>query len=588
MDDARYPASTLVRWFWKGYARASLPWMLAATVFMVIQGATMGGLAYMVKPMFDEVFISGDTGAVYRVAFIVCAIFLGRALAGYLQRVLMAVAARKVSVRLKTSIVHHVLGLDSSFFLRHSPGKLMERVNGDTSAAISIVSSTFTAVGRDVTALISLLVVAFAADWLWALLALVATPFVVFPIYLLQMFLRRVARRMRNVAARTTTRLDEIFHGIESIKLNAIEDYENTRYSGLVSRLASMQIRATSAQAAIPALMDVVAGLGLFTVLIVGGMQIIEGQKTVGDFMSFFTAIGLVFEPVRRLAGLSGNWQKALVSMERVYAVFEQRAEVVSPARPEPMPPNVQEADITLNAVDFAYGDSPVLHDVSFTARAGQTTALVGASGAGKTTVFKLVSRLADPSSGSVELGGTDISRLDLKDLRGLISVVTQDTILFDESVRRNIVLNTKPDEAHLRTALDAAHVGDFLPALEDGLETEVGPRGSNLSGGQRQRVAIARAVLRDTPILLLDEATSALDSESEAIVQRAIESLSKGKTTLVIAHRLSTIRNADKIVVMDRGRVIEQGTHSELLARNGHYAWLHKLQFGDETSPDS
>jgi len=295
--------------------------------------------------------------------------------------------------------------------------------------------------------------------------------------------------------------------------------------------------------------------------------------------MSFFTAIGFAFEPLRRLGGVSGVWQVAAAAMERVRELMEAKPSIVSPANPVAAPKGIP--GVALKDVELSYGDTKVLYGLSLVAEAGQTTALVGASGAGKSTVFNLLARLVEPQKGKVEIGGVSVSTMALADLRGLISVVSQDAALFDETLRENILLGrTDVTDARLQEVLKAAHVADFLDKLPAGLDSPVGPRGSNLSGGQRQRVAIARALLRDTPILLLDEATSALDAESEKVVQDALDRLSHGRTVIVIAHRLSTVREADKIVVMDRGRVVDEGPHDVLLERGGIYSRLHDLQF--------
>jgi ATP-binding cassette subfamily B protein/subfamily B ATP-binding cassette protein MsbA len=310
------------------------------------------------------------------------------------------------------------------------------------------------------------------------------------------------------------------------------------------------------------------------------GTGIANGTRTTGDFMAFFSAMSLTFQPIRRLGEMAGTWQIAAASLERVYELFDTAPSHSRPATSLALPPPGA-PDIRFDAVTFAHGELPVLRGLSFSAAAGKTTALVGASGAGKSTVFHLLTGLLDPDTGQIRIGGVDANNMSLSDQRRLFASVTQDSALFDESLGENILLghDDVPEDA-LHNALRDAHVVDFLSGLSAGLDTPVGPRGSALSGGQRQRVAIARAMVQDAPVLLLDEATSALDAQSEALVADALAKGSKGRTTLVIAHRLATVRDADKIIVMDQGQVAEEGTHNDLLAKGGLYAKLYRLQF--------
>ncbi len=575
----------IIHWMWQDYLRHHVPLLLFAMLLMTVEGAMLGLLSYLIEPMFDKVFVSGNRAAIPVVAGSIFAIFVARALSGFGQRVMMAHVGQQVSSALQRDLVGHMLTLDNYWFQTMSPGSLIERVRGDTGAAAGIWSTVLAAGGRDVIALVSLFSVAISIDWLWTLIAVAGVPLLVLPIIALQKWVRGTSRLVRVLAGVISTRLDEIFHGVTTIKLNRTETLEGERFGSALRDLISARLRSVAGQAGIPALMDIIAGLGFFGVLSYGGLQIIEGEKTVGEFMSFFTAMALVFEPLRRLGNVSGSWQVALASLERLHHVFDEKPTILSPANPVALSVPPQDADIELRGIHMAYADTPVLNGLTLTAKAGQMTALVGSSGAGKSTVFNLLTRLIEPQSGEILLGDTPIDQLDLGGLRDLCSVVTQDTLLFDETLRDNILLGrTDVSEAKLKEVLEAAHIADFLPGLPNGLDSPAGPRGTNLSGGQRQRVAIARALLRDTPILLLDEATSALDVKSEKVVQEALERLSSNRTTLVIAHRLATVRDADKIVVMDKGCVVEEGTHDSLLEQDGLYSGLYKLQFASNT----
>lgn len=577
---------SLFKWLWADYLRPHKWVLVGAVVLMMIEGSMLAFLSRMIQPMFDSVFLEADRNALWVVGFSIMAIFFVRAVSSSGQKILMTKVSQLTAAGMRSHLLRHLMSLDSGYHQINPPGQLIERVQGDVDVVNRIWASLLVGLGRDLIAVVALFSVALAVDWRWTVIALAGIPFLVLPSLLAQAYVRRRSGDARELAGRMSTRLDEVFHGINPIKLNALEAYQSTRYDALTYGRVKAEVKAATGQAAVPALIDIMTGIGFFGVLIYGGGEIINGDKTVGQFMSFFTAMSLAFEPLRRLGMLSGQWQIASASMVRLQGVLAEKATLTSPATISPTPKSAP--DIMLRDVTLEYGDFPVLKGASFAAKAGKTTALVGSSGAGKSTVFNVLTRLIDPSGGDVLIDGTRVDAMDLPALRGLFSVVAQDAALFDESLRDNILLGrTDVSDAQLKSVLDAAHVSDFLQNMPHGLDSSAGPRGSNLSGGQRQRVAIARALLRDTPVLLLDEATSALDTKSEAVVQAALEQLSNGRTTLVIAHRLSTIRNADSIVVMDQGRVVDQGTHEDLLARGGIYADLHRLQFSKETSDD-
>ena len=571
----------LLGWLWRGYLRKHIWLLLVAVFFMTLEGSMLGALSYMMQPMFDQVFVAGDRNALWWVGLVIMGIFALRAVSGVAQKVILTRIAQRSAADLRIDLLDRMMKQDGAFHQAHPPGFLIQRVQSDVNAVGDVWRAVLTGAGRDAIALVVLIGVALSVDPMWALLACVGTPLLVLPAAFVQRFVRGQAREARDLGASLSTRLDEVFHGIVPVKLNALEAYQSRKYRDLTQDFVRTEVRAAFGAAAIPGMIDVMAGVGFFAVLLYGGSEIISGEKTVGQFMTFFTAMGFAFDPLRRLGGMTGLWQIAAAAVERIRELMDAPIRLSSPKSPDPSP--TETPDIVLDTVDLSYGDTAVLNALSFTAEAGKTTALVGASGAGKSTIFNLLTRLIDPSNGAVRIGGVATTRMALEDLRSLFSVVTQEALLFDDTIRENILLGRSDvSDARLQDVLDAAHVSDFIAKMPEGLDSPVGPRGSALSGGQRQRVVIARALLRDTPILLLDEATSALDAQSEQVVQDALDRLAEGRTTLVIAHRLSTIRGADMIVVMDRGRVVDKGPHEALLERGGIYADLYRLQFQD------
>ncbi|MBT8459270.1 MAG: ABC transporter ATP-binding protein/permease, partial [Boseongicola sp.] len=484
-DDKSRP---LIGWLWRTYLKPQRKWIGFALILMAIEGSMLGALSYIVQPMFDQVFIAGDRGAIGWVALAIGMIFVVRAVSAFGHRTLMQGAGLRIITSMQKDMLAHLITLDSRFFQSNPPGTLMERVRGDTTAANNIWSVVLGVVGRDVISLIALLTVAISVDWVWTLVAIAGAPLLLGPVVALQRYVRKRTFAARDAAARLSTRLDEIFHGINTIKLNTSETRENARFNTNAANFLKQEMHARIGQAAIPAMTDFVAAIGFAGVLVYGGNQIIDGDKTVGEFMSFFTAMGLIFEPLRRVANVSGAWQAARASLERIQDVFDAKPTITSPTTPKPAILAPENADIFLNNVVVRYGDEPALAGATFTAKAGQTTALVGASGAGKSTVFNVLTRLVDPSDGTITIHDTKSTELSLTDLRALYSVVTQDAPMFDESLRDNIVLNTKDvtDES-LASAIEAAHLTEVVSGLPNGLESPAGPRGSALSGGQRQ-----------------------------------------------------------------------------------------------------
>ena len=576
IEDDKKP---LFKWFWSLYVREHFALLFTALIFMSIEGSMLGLLSYSIKFLFDNVLVSKDTSSILIVAVVIFSIFSIRAIAGFVHRLLTVNVCQKIIKVIQDRMVAHLLNMDVGFHQKNSPGILMDRVRADSKALSESVGEAFMTVGRDGFSLISLLAVVFFIDWKWSLIAFLGIPFLVLPILLLQGLVRSRAGENRDYESKANVRLDEIFHGITDIKLNRAEGRERNKFFDILQLTHKVRLRLEAGMAGIPAMIDVIAAIGFLAVMVFGAIDITSGSKTIGEFMSFFTAMALIFEPLRRLSNVSGNIQVAMASLERVFKIFEEKSSIVFPTLSS-VEKKFDKIGIEFDSVHFSYEDKKVLENITFGIEEGTSNAIVGYSGSGKTTLFNLITRLIDPSSGLIKLNGINIKDFCLNDLRSLISVVRQDGMVFDETILENIRFG-KPTatDGEIREAAKMAYVDEFTNELKDGLNTVVGPRGSTLSGGQRQRISIARAFLRKSPLLLLDEPTSALDSKSEELIQKSLSNLAKHSTTITIAHRLSTIVDSDKVLVLDNGKIVGQGKHSKLLLENSLYSNLFKSQ---------
>lgn len=560
-------------------------WRLAAaTLCMGLVAAATAMNAWLMEPVLDQVFVEKNLEMLYVIPGVVVAVAVIKGFSSYGQSVLMTGVGQRIIADLQVAMFSHLMRADLAFFHKTSTGQLISRFTNDVAMLRAAVSTALTGIAKDFLTLIALVAVMFYQNWSLAIIAFFVFPVAVLPIARIGRRIRRVSVDTQTEMAEFTSLLDDTFLGARHVRAYGMEAYETGRAANLVKRIYKLMMKSTRVRSIAHPMMEALGGIAVAVIVLYGGSQVIAGTTTPGTFFSFVSALLMAYQPMKDLAKLNANLEEGLAAAQRVYALLDLEAEIRD--APGARPLVLKGGAVRLDNVQFAYApDKPALKGLSLSIPAGAQAALVGASGSGKSTILNLIPRFYDVQSGSVTVDGQDVRGLTLASLRGAIALVSQEVSLFDDTVRANIAYG-KPDataaeiEAAARTA--AAH--DFIAALPQGYDTPVGGQGVMLSGGQRQRIAIARAMLKNAPILLLDEATSALDSDSERQVQAALSTLMKGRTTLVVAHRLSTIKDADVIYVIGDGRVLESGTHAELLARRGAYARLHDMQFAEDT----
>ena len=573
---------------------------LALAAFSLVMSSLLGlAMPWAVQNLVDLVAVGRDFAQLNRIALILGAIFLLRALFGVAQIYLVAWVGERVVARLRRELYEHLLSLSLGFFASRRVGEMVSRLTSDVQVIQSAVTSNLVVLLQQVVTAAGVIVVVAAMNWRLTLLMGVAMPGMVLVTRLMGRRMRHIARVVQDALAGASAVVEETAGGIRIVKSFAREEYEAGRYGEKVDTIFDAAMERTRIHATFGPLISLLMYGSMALVLWVGGREVLAGRLTPGQLIAFLFYAVMLTGPLSSFATLYGQVQSALGATERIFGLLDTRPEIQERPDAVPMPPIA--GHVILDDVSFEYDPrQPVLHHVTLEARPGQVIALVGPSGVGKTTLINLIPRFYDPSGGHITIDGHDLRGVTLRSLRDQIGIVPQETLLFSDTVANNIRYGRlEASQAEIEAAARAANAHDFIVGeLPDGYETQVGERGIKLSGGQRQRVAIARAILKNPPILILDEATSSLDTESEQLVQEALERLMRpsavavgrcgGRTTFVIAHRLSTITNADRIVVLQDGCVVEQGSHEELLAdEEGLYRYYHALQFQwDEERP--
>lgn len=573
LDPASRP---LVRRIVSTYVRPYAGWVVHAMIWMIVGAAMNAMFAGLIQPVLDDVLINQKRELVIPLAAGLLVCFILRGVSAYMNTVLMNKTGQHIVSDIQRDVFSHLMTLDVGYFHRNASGTLLSRLTADTSVMRMAVAEGLTNLGKNTLTLVLLVGVMFWRDW-----GLALAIFIIFPITAI--FVSKLGKRLRKLSTRTqesigfmSALLTQTFQGIRQVKAYGREDFESKRMETKFNDIRDLNIKNVRIGTLNTPVNEILAGMCICGLVLYGAQQTRIDNLTPGELMSFITAFLLSYEPMKKIAKVNNTLQIGLGAASRVFDILDTQARIPTSGGEKPV---ITDHKVSFHDVQFSYkGDEDMaLNGMSFHVEPGQVAALVGPSGGGKSTVLNLLLRFYDPQGGAVRVGGHDIRTLDPAYLRSKMALVSQDITIFDDTAMANIAYGRSgASEIEIMQAAKAAHAHDFITTLPQGYNTRLGENGVGLSGGQRQRIALARAFLKDAPILLLDEATSALDADSEALVQESLKALQKGRTTLVIAHRLSTILHADKILLIDRGHVVEQGTHANLLAKGGQYAALY------------
>ncbi len=552
---------------------------MLAIIAMIVLALTEPAIPALLKPMLDGAFIEQDPTTIKLIPLLFVGLFIIRGLAAYVSGGALHWVANKVIMELRQAMFQRLLHMPTRYYDRHKAGSIVSRFSYDVMQIREASTNTITVLVRDTLSIIGLLAYMFYINWQLSLIAMISAPLIVAVVVIIRKRLRKMSRKFQGSMAEINHIVNEAISGHKLIKIYRGYERENHRFFDIINANRRYAMKFAMAAVASSPVVQLITVIFLAIIIYIATGQAVKGDLSVGAFVSFFGAMAMLLGPLKRLVGVNEFIQRGLAACETVFSVLDSPIEMTE----QPAGSKRMQGAIEFKQLDFSYADNsePALQSVSCSIQAGETVAFVGASGAGKSTLINLLAGFYPIGEGQIFIDGEDINAIELSDLRANIALVSQDTFLFNDSIRNNIAygaMNTCTD-AQLEQAVKDAYADEFINQLDAGLDTLIGAEGQQLSGGQRQRLSIARAFLKDAPILIFDEATSALDSVSEQYIQRALQRLRAQRTCIIIAHRLSTIENADRVFVLSRGRLVESGTHAQLLQKNGVYADLYRLQ---------
>lgn len=555
----------------------------AALACMVFFGASDGGVPFLIKYILDGVFAQQNRDLLYLLPMLLFGFAVVRAIADFGQQFLAARIGHKIVRDIRNELNEHLLRLEPNYFVNNASADLIARMTSDVVLVRTLLTDTVAAVMRDTVRIVALLAAAVYLDPLLTGIAIFVLPIGLLPVYRFGRKTRRLSRTGQEAIGSLSAMAQESILGNRVVKIFSREPFEAARFRQENERLNDTFVKTEKVRALIGPVNEILASLAISGVILYGGYSVIQGIRSQGDFIAFLFSVFLIYDPYKKLSRMHATIQQGIAGAERIFEVLDIRPAIADPAVPRQLSKG---HTIQFSRVSFAYAGEtgPVLSDITLTIEEGKRVALVGFSGAGKSTLVDLIPRFIDPLQGEITIGGVDLKSVSLRDLRSRIAMVGQHTFLFNDTIFNNIAYgNSRAEMNDVVRAAKAAYAYEFISQLPNGFDTVVGEGGMTLSGGERQRIAIARAILKDAPILIFDEATASLDNRSEREVQSALDELEKGRTSIIIAHRLSTVRHADSIIVMREGRIVETGTHVELLKQKGEYAKLYSLQFRDQ-----